>query len=204
MKKILITIFVILIMILGVTGYYFKQNKLINGKNENSIKKYLYNTLIPKTEDINIIDTVEIEDSKIVGFLNNKGLGVVAFDKDKKGNYTTGRDGIFETIDKKHVKVSAFSVRYGDSSKSSYVIISDGKDVGRVELVVNEKKSYSKKVKLSEPSMVIFTDNELSKLSTSRDIKFKFFNSDGTLIEDYTLNYCNHSTGVIQISMGDR
>jgi len=184
MKKILIAIFVILIMILGVTEYYFKQNKLMNGKNENSIKKYLYSTLIPKTEDINIIDTVEIEDSKIVGFLNNKGLGVVAFNKDKKGKYTTGRDGIFETIDKKHVKVSAFSVRYGDSSKSSYVIITDGKDVGRVELVVNDKKSYSKKVKLSEPSMVIFTDNELSKVSTSRDIKFKFFNSDGTLIEE--------------------
>ena len=183
MKKILIAI-VILVMILGVTGYNFKQNKLINGKNENSIKKYLYSTLIPKTEDINIIDTVEIEGSKIVGFLNNKGLGVVAFNKDKKGNYTTGRDGIFETIDKKYVKVSAFSVRYGDSSKSSYVIISDGKDVGRVELVVNDKKSYSKKVKLSEPSMVIFTDNELSKVSTSRDIKFKFFNSDGTLIEE--------------------
>jgi hypothetical protein len=184
MKKNLIAISIILIMILGITGFYFKQNKVINGKNENSIKKYLYSTLIPKNEDINIIDTVEIEDSKIVGFLNNKGHGVVAFDKDKKGNYTTGRDGVFDTTDRKHVKVSAFSVRYGDSSKSSYVIISDGKDVGRVELVVNDKKSYSKKVKLNEPSMVIFTDNELSKVATSRDIKFKFFNSDGTLIEE--------------------
>lgn len=185
MKKILLAIFVVSIMISVAIGYYFKQDKALNGNNEDSIKKYLYSNLIPKTEnDINIIETVEIENSKIVGFSTNKGQGVVIFDKDKKGNYTTGRDGVYDTIDKKHIKVSAFSVRYGNSSKSSYVIISDGKDVSRVELVVNGKKSYSKKVKLNEPSMVIFTDNEQRNVSTSGDIKFKFFNSDETLIEE--------------------
>lgn len=185
MKKILLAIFVVLIMILVATGYYFKQDKASNGNNEDSIKKYLYSNLIPKTEnDINIIDTAEIENSKIVGFSTDKGQGVVMFDKDKKGNYTTGRDGVYDTIDKKHIKVSAFSVRYGNDSKSAYVIISDGKDVGKVEIVVNDKKKYSKKVKLNEPSMVIFNENELRNVSTSGDIKFNFFNSEGTLVEE--------------------
>jgi hypothetical protein len=185
MKKILLAIFVALIMISVATGYYFKQDKALNGNNEDSIKKYLYSNLIPKTEnDINIIDTVEIENSKIVGFSTNKGQGVVMFDKDKKGNYTTGRDGVYDIIDKKHIKVSAYSVRYGNDSKSAYVIISDGKDVSKVEIVVNDKKNYSKKVKLNEPSMVIFNENELRNVSTSRDIKFNFFNSEGTLIEE--------------------
>ncbi|WP_027701449.1 hypothetical protein [Metaclostridioides mangenotii] len=80
--------------------------------------------------------------------------------------------------------VSAFSVRYDNDSKSAYVIISDGKDVGKVEIVVNEKNNYSKKVKLNEPSMIILNENELRNVSTSRDIEFKFFNSEGTLIEE--------------------
>ncbi|WP_185748225.1 hypothetical protein [Metaclostridioides mangenotii] len=40
MKKIILAIFAVLIIISVAIGYYFKQDKALNGNNEDSIKKY--------------------------------------------------------------------------------------------------------------------------------------------------------------------
>ncbi|WP_289682984.1 hypothetical protein, partial [Romboutsia ilealis] len=86
MKKIIILINVIfsLIFIAGCTN-----NDIVLNTDEE-VLQYLNESDFMESigkENLSIIDTIQIDDSKIVTFLSNTGQGYIVCEKNKKGNY---------------------------------------------------------------------------------------------------------------------
>ena len=87
MKKAILLLSVIL-SIIFVTGC--SKNNDIVGNNDDEILQYLYKSDFMNTigkDDITIIDTIYIDNSKVIGFLSNTGQGYLVYEKNKKGNY---------------------------------------------------------------------------------------------------------------------
>ncbi len=87
MKQIIILLGMVL-SIIFLTGC-FKSNDVI-GNTEDEILQYLHESDFMNSigkDNLNIIDTVYIDNSKIVGFLSDTGQGYAVYEKNKKGDY---------------------------------------------------------------------------------------------------------------------
>ena len=86
MKKIIILINVILSLIF-ITGC--TNNDIVLNTDEE-VLQYINESGFMDTigkENLSIIDTIQIDDSKIVTFLSNTGQGYIVCEKNEKGNY---------------------------------------------------------------------------------------------------------------------
>ena len=110
MKKIIILINVIfsLIFIAGCTN-----NDIVLNTDEE-VLQYLNESDFMESigkENLSIIDTIQIDDSKIVTFLSNTGQGYIVCEKNEKGNYIM-TDNMAQGIESNRLGVAKFIVSY--------------------------------------------------------------------------------------------
>lgn len=76
---------VLLMLVIGLLW----NNRPVYGNDEASITKLIMKSdLLQEKTNIKIIDIFDIEKTRIAGFTNGEGQGIIKFEKDSKGNYT--------------------------------------------------------------------------------------------------------------------
>ena len=167
-------------LILSLFFYISCSNDNTYGNNQtqilNSLKKSnLLNTLAK--DNISLIDTISIENSKIVGFSTDTSNGVAVYEKNKLGNYilseaTTNADNI-------NLGASTYRISYKNQQDSKnneygYAVISNGVNVAHVEIIINDKYKYSKKLELKKPSLILIKEElpDSEKKEMKVDIKY--------------------------------
>ena len=157
MKKIIILINVILSLIF-ITGC---TNNDIVLNNDEDILHYISESDFMEgigKENLSIIDTIQIEDSKLVTFLSNTGQGYIVFEKNEKGNYIM-TDNMAQGTVSNELGVTDFIVRYNlnngfDKRNMAYIVISDGSKVSNVKMSVNDR-IFNKNLEIGRPSMIL-------------------------------------------------
>ncbi|HFL2523227.1 TPA: hypothetical protein ACG3HB_003481 [Clostridioides difficile] len=149
-----------------------KNTSVLYGNNRDLIKTAIVTrSPIIDREDIEIIDIVDIDESRIVGFSSNGYLGVLLFEKDKNLNYVMN----YYELDS-HSE-SSFVINYDNNSKIAIVVLSNGNKATNVEVTIMNHK-YNKDIPLYKPSMFIFKDDLLKK-KNHLSITINFFDSLG-------------------------
>ena len=157
MKKIIILINVILSLIF-ITGC--TNNDIVLNTDEE-VLQYINGSGFMDTigkENLSIIDTIQIDDSKIVTFLSNTGQGYIVCEKNEKGNYIM-TDNMGQGIESNRLGISNFIVRYNLSDglkfrNLAYIVISNGSNVSNVEISVNNR-IFNDTLEMGQPSMVL-------------------------------------------------
>ncbi|WP_303006911.1 hypothetical protein, partial [Romboutsia ilealis] len=132
-------------------------------------------------ENLSIIDTIQIDDSKIVTFLSNTGQGYIVCEKNEKGNYIM-TDNMAQGIESNRLGVSDFIVRYNlnDELKfrnMAYIVISNGSNVSNVEISVNDR-IFNDTLKMGQPSMVLLNLRDIlseDELEDMVDVNCRYF-----------------------------
>lgn len=135
-------------------------------------------------ENLSIIDTIQIDDSKIVTFLSNTGQGYIVCEKNEKGNYIM-TDNMAQGIESNRLGVSDFIVRYNlnDELKfrnMAYIVISNGSNVSNVEISVNDR-IFNDTLKMGQPSMVLLNIRDIlseDELEDMVDVNCRYFDID--------------------------
>lgn len=180
MKKIIILINVIfsLIFISGCTN-----NDIVLNTDEE-VLQYLNESDFMESigkENLSIIDTIQIDDSKIVTFLSNTGQGYIVCEKNKKGNYIM-TDNMAQGIESNGLGVSNFIVRYNLSDglkfrNMAYIVISNGSNVSNVEISVNNR-IFNDTLEMGQPSMVLLNLRDIlseEELEDMVDVNCRYF-----------------------------
>lgn len=180
MKKIIILINVIfsLIFIAGCTS-----NDIVLNTDEE-VLQYLNESDFMESigkENLSIIDTIQIDDSKIVTFLSNTGQGYIVCEKNKKGNYIM-TDNMAQGIESNGLGVSNFIVRYNLSDglkfrNMAYIVISNGSNVSNVEISVNNR-IFNDTLEMGKPSMVLLNLRDIlseEELEDMVDVNCRYF-----------------------------
>lgn len=157
MKKIIILINVILSLIF-ITGC--TNNDIVLNTDEE-VLQYINESGFMDTigkENLSIIDTIQIDDSKIVTFLSNTGQGYIVCEKNEKGNYIM-TDNMGQGTVSNELGVTDFIVRYNlnngfDERNMAYIVISDGSKVSNVKMSVNDR-IFNKNLEMGRPSVVL-------------------------------------------------
>ena len=157
MKKIIILINVILSLIF-ITGC--TNNDIVLNTDEE-VLQYINESGFMDTigkENLSIIDTIQIDDSKIVTFLSNTGQGYIVCEKNEKGNYIM-TDNMAQGTVSNELGVTDFIVRYNlnngfDKRNMAYIVISDGSKVSNVKMSVNDR-IFNKNLEIGRPSMIL-------------------------------------------------
>lgn len=161
MKKAILLLSVIL-SIIFVTGC--SKNNDIVGNNDDEILQYLYKSDFMNAigkDNITIVDTIYIDNSKVIGFLSNTGQGYLVYEKNKKGNYIL-TDNVAQGITQGDLGVSHFIGKYNlnnglENSDNAYIVISNGDIVSKVEISINGR-IFNKSLKTGKPSMILLKD----------------------------------------------
>lgn len=183
MKKIIILISAIL-TITYIIGY---TNKDIVFNNDEEILGYLNeNDSMNEMgkENLSIIDTIHIDDSKIVIFLSDTVQGYIVCEKNEKGNYVM-TDNTMQGIESNGLGVTDFLVRYNlnkglENSDLAYIVISDGSKVSSVDMSVNEH-IFNKKLEIGTTSVTLLNIKDvLSKNELKEMVSFdcRYFDID--------------------------
>ena len=180
MKKIIILINVIfsLIFISGCTNNDIVLNtdeEVLQYLNESDFMESI------RKENLSIIDTIQIDDSKIVTFLSNTGQGYIVCEKNKKGNYIM-TDNIAQGIESNGLGVSNFIARYNLSDglkfkNMAYIVISNGSNVSNVEISVNNR-IFNDTLEMGKPSMVLLNLRDIlseGELEDMVDVNCRYF-----------------------------
>lgn len=183
MKKIIMLINVIfsLIFIAGCTN-----NDIVLNTDEE-VLQYLKESDFMESigkENLSIIDTIQIDDSKIVTFLSNTGQGYIVCEKNEKGNYIM-TDNMAQGIESNRLGVSNFIVRYNllDGLKfrnMAYIVISNGNDVSNIEISVNNR-IFNDTLEMGKPSMALLNLRDIlpeEELEDMADINCRYFDID--------------------------
>lgn len=183
MKKIIMLINVIfsLIFIAGCTN-----NDIVLNTDEE-VLQYLKESDFMESigkENLSIIDTIQIDDSKIVTFLSNTGQGYIVCEKNEKGNYIM-TDNMAQGIESNRLGVSNFIVRYNllDGLKfrnMAYIVISNGNDVSNIEISVNNR-IFNETLEMGKPSMALLNLRDIlpeEELEDMVDINCRYFDID--------------------------
>lgn len=157
MKKIIILINVILSLIF-ITGC--TNNDIVLNTDEE-VLQYINESGFMDTigkENLSIIDTIQIDDSKIVTFLSNTGQGYIVCEKNEKGNYIM-TDNMAQGTVSNELGVTDFIVIYNlnngfDKRNMAYIVISDGSKVSNVKMSVNDR-IFNKNLEIGRPSVVL-------------------------------------------------
>lgn len=154
-------------------------NKEIYGNNDDEILKYLNQSDFLNSlgkENITIIDTIYVDDSKIVGFTTNTGQGVLAYKKDENRNYSMV-DAKAEGTTVNSLGVTTYRIRYNyddDLPGKAYIVISNGDIVSKVDVSIN-KYNYSEQMKIGEPSMVMIKEDLPYDEANEITINYRYF-----------------------------
>lgn len=150
-------IVVIVIGLMVIVGFGFLWNKPVYGNDEASIKKLIAKSdLLQVNKNIEIIDIVDTETNRIVGFTNGEGQGIIRFEKDFKGNYTyLGMN--FESGASNGI--TTYTVPVDDSRTPLFLFLSESSKVATIELFINKQVREEKSVLLGSFSMRAFQES---------------------------------------------
>ena len=183
MKKIIILISAIFIIICTI-GY---GNKDIVFNTDEEILEYLNkNDFMNEMgkENLSIIDTIHIDDSKIVIFLSDTVQGYIVCEKNKKGNYVMTNDTM-EGIESNGFGADDFLVRYNlnkglENSDLAYVVVSNGSEVSTIAMSVNEY-IVNKKLEVGSASVTFLNIKEIlseDELKETITFECRYFDID--------------------------
>ena len=173
-------------LILSLFFYINYSNNDTYGNNQTQIlnslgKSNLLNTI--NKDKLSLIDTISIENSKIVGFSTDTSNGVAVYEKNKLGNYIMNKAAIADT-DHINLGASTYRISYKNqqdlkNSNYGYTVISNGENVAYVEIIINNKYKYSKKLELEKPSLTIIKEElpDSEKKEMKVDIKYYDINN---------------------------
>lgn len=138
-------------------------NSDIVGNTEAEILEYLHKSDFNSIgkDNITIVDTIYIDNSKIVGFLSDTGQGYCVYEKNKKGDYIM-TDNMAQGITSSGLGVTNFIARYNlnnglEHSDYAYIVISNGDIVSNVEMSINGH-IFNKSMETGKPSMILLND----------------------------------------------
>lgn len=160
MKKTIILLGIIL-SIIFVTGC--SNNSDIVGNTDDEILEYLHKSDFNSIgkDNLTIVDTIYIDNSKIVGFLSDTGQGYFVYEKNKKGDYIM-TDNMAQGITSSGLGVTNFIARYNlnnglENSDYAYIVISNGDIVSNVEISINGH-IFNESMETGKPSMILLND----------------------------------------------
>ena len=140
-----------------------------------------------------IVDEIYFENSKIVGFSNNTNQGVLVYEKDIDGNYILNQTNTVD-MNQNSLGVSHYRIIYENyndakNAKYGYLIISNGKNVSRVEITINDNNKTTTKyvyVTVKGNREATITSRDSIKISVgeklTKDRFKKLINLNGCLI----------------------
>lgn len=160
-KGILILIVIVASIVVLVLINY---NRPIYGNDEESIKHLIYDIeLINKdSEEIYIVDTKDIEESRFVGFCTQFGkTGIIKFELNKDGNY------VYIGAELRESEVGTFVVctrnnNINGSFKTLYITVTDETDGYTARLAVNDEYEFEGKIPTGKRTMLVFEMPEVS------------------------------------------
>ncbi len=161
MKKAIILLGIIL-SIIFVTGC--SNNSGIVGNTDDEILEYLHKSDFMSDigkDNLTIVDTIYIDNSKIVGFLSDTGQGYFVYEKNKKGDYIM-TDSMVQGITSSGLGVTNFIAKYNlnnglENSDYAYIVISNGDIVSNVEMSINGH-IFNESMEIGKPSMILLND----------------------------------------------
>ncbi len=186
MKKIIIFMSMMISLMLFV-GCSSNDISDMTGNTEEEVLEYLNKSDIVNSNDKNniaIIDTIYVENTKIVAFQTPSQVGHVAYEEDENGDYKM-TDNKAEGIN--DLEVYSFAIRYninsGNSSKNTaFITLSYGGNISSVEMSINDYK-FNKDVKTDRPSMVAVYGFLSEEESKKIDFGFRYFDENNKEIE---------------------
>lgn len=157
-------------------------NKPVYGNDEVSIKKLIAESdLLQVKTNIELIDIVDTERNRIVGFTNGEGQGIIRFEKDSKGNYTyLGMN--FERGASNGI--TTYTVPVEDNRTPLFLFLSDGSNVAKIELYINNQLREQQSVTLGSISMGAFQERLSESEAKSFSLEFKLYNKEGNEISE--------------------
>ena len=164
-------------------------NNKVYGNKESEILNYLeeWEALnVVDRSNISIIDTIYAENTKIIGFSTERSQGIIVYEKDKSGNYIFN-ESRFTEIDSR-LGVSNYRVAYKDygdlkNAKYAHVIISNGENVGSVEITINDKYKHFKELDREKPSVTLIEEELFDYENKEMKIDIKYYDKKGDNLE---------------------
>lgn len=129
-----------------------------------------------------IVDEIYFENSKIIGFSNNTNQGVLVYEKDIDGNYILNQTNTVD-MNQNSLGVSHYRIIYENyndakNAKYGYLIISNGKNVSRVEITINDNNKYYGNLDVGNQSMILIKETlPASELEAIR-LEVKYFDEN--------------------------
>lgn len=170
-KKVIGIVIALGVIALGAV-FLLNSNKVIYGNNENEIKEAIYKTELIKSEElIDIIDVVDIGNSRLVGFCSNFGsTGIIEFEKNSRGKFEYkkaevhgGQIGAYlafvedEVKENKELSQEKLKEAKADEEKKNlYIIVSDAVEGYDIKLKVNEEYNFEEVIPVGERKMIVF------------------------------------------------
>lgn len=170
-KKVIGIVIALAVIALGAV-FLLNSNKVIYGNNENEIKEAIYKTELIKSEElIDIIDVVDIGNSRFAGFCSNFGsTGIIEFEKNSRGKFEYkkaevhgGQIGTYLAFVEDEVKENKElskeklkETKANEEKKNLYIIVSDAVEGYDIKLKVNEEYNFEEVIPVGERKMIVF------------------------------------------------
>lgn len=185
-------IFLILLTIFITGCSYSLGNTDTYGNSDKEVMRYLNKSDVMGDmgkDNLQIIDTMEIEDSKIIGFMSDTAQGILIYQKDENNNYTIK----FSTVDsiwEDSMGLRTYEIEYGvkdsiENDNNGYVVLSNGNNsASKVELIINNKHTYNKSLELGKPSMAMFEGISTEDITGKIYTEYRYFDMDNNELLD--------------------
>lgn len=156
-------IFILLLVIIGISISYKMINKPLYGNTHESIIKVIGSLDLYEGKSINLLQMKDYGDNRIVAFLSNNAPSVIVFVRNKKGNYK------YQHSETRHSEnLSHFVLDHGDD-KFELLLLS-------VKNQYSDIHSFSVKVNEDEYDVVFDTNPNVqwTELKRSNDDSYSF------------------------------
>lgn len=181
MKRIILLVLLILfnIYFIGCADYKVYINK--DNKELKELKEEELKNIVDKYSS-SLIDVLEVDNTKIVGFSDDSKQGIVVYEKDDSGNYIVNQANELD-VDSNGLGISNFRIIYKNYSdvnnaEYGYIFISNGKKVSKVEITINEKYKYTRSIQIGEPSMILIKENINFDQNSAIRLEIKYFDEN--------------------------
>lgn len=181
MKRITLLILVILVNLFFIGC---AESKVYLNKNSEELKYINKEELESIVDEYSsyIIDEIYVADTKIVGFSTDTTQGVFVYEKDNEGNYVLNQSNKLD-IPTDGLGISNYRIIYQNynditNAKYGYIIISNGKKVSRVEIIINDIYKYNANLEIGKKSMVLIKENLTEDESSGVRLDVKYFDEN--------------------------
>ena len=171
MKKYHQIVIIVIILLCSITSYTYYKNCLYGNSSKEIISSLskLYNS------EIDIVDIIEIDNTKVVAFVSNQDTGIATFIKNKNNQYKYLESEIGK---------SNYIVHYGNiDTKIMCATIVENKNVSSVLLKKDNIVEKKWEIKKSKPILIYYNDESIQ--NTAFDFEFIYLDSEGNKIERY-------------------